>query len=632
MNSHEDRRKRSRHDGPTFMRYPVGGDLRAAAGRIGNTSLGRSIGDSMYTRPDYRWTVPEKVRHLSYMQDWDGYSWENYVATLDPSIVMIPNESASFYSGDEWTTRPATDPAYKDTHTIAVRDDITDLHEAHISNVEEKLTLLESGWNFVKENEDHHYEIYQNGDEAMVSFQHFGTPGFAGEIIPVLKNDVTSDGALTLRNITLGQTESINKHPYLSAEAEAAIRSDVSELQASGANVKFTGYSLGGFLAKHWGSKLGIDQEVVNAHVNPLNTFDETSAKTSFHTIATDETSFKYNVPNFNGRIPQDEHFTYPPEEGLAKMSFPFNPWGHHLTDSFRTTNPDIELGEIASRSGGKLMANAGGVVGAGVSAYSAVSDFRKGDYAMGVANASAVPAIVSGSNGAMIGAGGLIATTSYAEQAIDAAKEGDRGLEAWKGTEAGISGVSTIAGIATGSMAVAGAPLEALGAIDEGIQTYKDIKNHEYDHATAHGTAAVALAAGAGLAFETAGLSLVVGGIVAGVAEISDAIGRRRYRKRMAREEAARVSEKFDKDEQRHENFFNDTHTGERQYHLPPGSHWEQIGEKFTVVKDEPYVHHRTPGGEYQRRDTQVYRHGHRMPPTPPNHNPATHGPHSVA
>lgn len=59
-------------------------------------------------------------------------------------------------------------------------------------------------------------------------------------------------------------------------------------------DIKLIGHSLGGYKARKYGAEYDVPVELLNAHVMPWNTFEETTAPVNFHTIITDPVDMKF--------------------------------------------------------------------------------------------------------------------------------------------------------------------------------------------------------------------------------------------------------------------------------------------------------------------------------------------------
>lgn len=595
MNSHADSRAVRTGDGKdkqVFMGYPVASDIM----RSGKWLAGK------YVIPEYRTTVPKNVQLLAMMQDYDTEIPENMTSKqvgrpADPGEVLIHSS---------------------DTTNYYYPSDKIDL-EFDFDSARNVAALFSEGW--VQDEDlsmywDHGYEVFRNEwtKEARIVFDHFhfdeNVTDF--ESFSAAMKDPTSDAALTLRNITFNNESAIRKHPFWSDGAAASIREAVDALKSEDLDVKFSGYSLGGYRAKYWGSLLNIDQDVINAHVTPWNTFGETTAKTTFHTISTDETNLKYKFPDFKGNLANDEHYTYPPSSSVEPLNLAEgNLWGHHLKESFYADDLDVAYGRDSWRAidGVKIGAgiqNASNALAMGVSAYSAYQDFKQGNPVMGVADSGVAATalgeitgkLAEGSTGAVAP---IVGAVMYGEKAYDAARAGKTGTAVFKGAESATTVGAAAGGLYSGGLAGAGmaggAAIEVLGGIDNAMNTYQDIRNKEYDHAAAHGIESASLTAGGiggvmalsgALAPETGGASVLIGGIVAGIAEISDAVGKYRYRKRRAAEDRRLAEEDERAREKQHAEFFKDPSIGKGEYRLPSGYRWVMVGDTVKAVKDD--------------------------------------------
>lgn len=495
MNTSEDYRKRE--DKPAFMSYPAGGDIQNAS----------KVLASKFITPQRLTEIPENVKRLAYMQ----YSSKHEdlfdeIVQAEPGTELfgILDGNGNYFkwehNGKNYFIPMDADP-FGSITTMLLKD---------------------AGWEFEKHLEMSHASVYTNetSGESYIMFKPNG-----GE--PRVQN-------LTFKDIPIGRG---SKDPLLGDIARSQLESEIELLKESGYNVKFTGYSLGGYLAKHWGSEFNIDQELLNAHIFPWNKFAETTAKTEFHTIATDPLNFKYKFPDFKGNISNDAHYTYPPPKDANMGKFT-----DHYIESMMDGERDMPKFEnsmwgLEGEKIGRGVERTGNALAAAASGFSAYQDFKEGDNIGGVLNTGAAAAFLSGSEKAAGAAAPAIVAYSYGRQAYDAAKSGDTSTAAFKGTEAGIVATAPVAGAVVGGSAAAaalagGVAIEGLGAVDEGITAYKDYKDHKYDHAAAHTVASVALTAGAGLAFWTGGLSLLIGGLVAGIAEASDMVGKHNYEK----------------------------------------------------------------------------------------------------
>lgn len=135
----------------------------------------------------------------------------------------------------------------------------------------------------------------------------------------------------------------------------------VERARQAGFRIKFHGHSYGAYLARYFGQKFGVDQELLNAHTFPWNTFPEPPNATAanFHTTITDPTDFKHVLPYERGG---ENHFYYPGnetarDEGLFGQSLD----GHYIK-SFdvsqpKTMNQFLKAKTVARAVGAGLLA-----------------------------------------------------------------------------------------------------------------------------------------------------------------------------------------------------------------------------------------------------------------------------------
>lgn len=302
-------------------------------------------------RPEMKTEVPDDIKHLVYMQDYlevmGTYGAESKHA---PDYETDPDKykSEANYMNKEITHYdPGTETLYwvdKDVGASAIAEDNELNPEELRLFVQSAAELQRAGWKFVYDHDNTLF--FENAEKKMgyVVFDHYHIDRDT-LLRDVFRNNVESDNALVLRNIPLNNTRSIEQHPMYGEDMGFLLRQSVNLWQDAGYDVRFTGYSLGGHVAKYWGSKLNIDQDIINGHVFPHNTFDETTATTNFHTIATDETDFKYILPSGDSVFQNDTHTVYPPSKGIEKMDITKgNIWGRHLKEGFLEPSSRLDI------------------------------------------------------------------------------------------------------------------------------------------------------------------------------------------------------------------------------------------------------------------------------------------------
>lgn len=384
--------------------------------------------------------------------------------------------------------------------------------EPEFEEFEEYKGLRTAGWKWEEENEKGAYDVFVNegAQEAYLWFDHYHMSESPKEFIGnVLLNNTETDDALTLRNITFNNNTNIKKNPQFTPDVEDAIKDQVNSLLEEGYNVKFGGYSKGGYAAKYWGSKFNIDQDLVNAHVMPGNTFDETSATSHFHTIATDETSFKYILPNDRSVLMNDKHTVYPPSDNVRNMNLLRGDiWGNHRIESFLQPQESLNISDAHSAAviGSKIGSaseTAGYVLAAGDIGF----DLSEGKYEEAAEKAGFFGLAVTNPAAALVASGALLGEQSYSDW-----EQGNKLTSVRHGVEAlalaGSATVNPLAGLVVG---------EGVGSIELGIQAAEDRKQGRKGDAAFEATESALLGAGALLAIPTDGLSVPVSAAGAG-------------------------------------------------------------------------------------------------------------------
>ena len=389
-------------------------------------------------RPVVKTTVPMEIKHLVYMQDYSSLlerigaeaihapdyndrpeHYKQLAALKGKEISHFDSSTDTLYTLDEATGVDFLSRAW----------DVTP--ERVHGTVAQQAELARAGWKFVIKTDN--VAWFANTDKNTVYgvFDHFKIDR-DNVFKDMYKNNVETENALVLRNIPRNDIQSIEQHPYYSEEAGKNIRDFVGAARSDGMDVRFTGYSLGGHLAKYWGSKLNIDQDVVNAHVFPHNTFDATDATTNFHTIATDETDFKYILPSDSSVIQNDTHTLYPPSKRIEKLNFrKGNIWGRHLKQGFLEPSSEFDIPAAknyalkTSRIGDSISAAQTGLAVADVATYIADKDY-----------AGAGTAIAEQGSWLNPIAGAGVMSTELAYTAQNDYKEGKYGTAARHGTE----------------------------------------------------------------------------------------------------------------------------------------------------------------------------------------------------
>lgn len=131
-------------------------------------------------------------------------------------------------------------------------------------------------------------------------------------------------------------------------------------------DIKMLGHSLGGFKARKYGAKYGVDSELLNAHIMPWNKFEATAARTDMHTIITDPLDLKYLIQ------PTDKlsHTYYQPLES-SELKFAKQRIGESSEPTFIDPHYDVswqnldredqsEIAELLKTKYPSILANTG--------------------------------------------------------------------------------------------------------------------------------------------------------------------------------------------------------------------------------------------------------------------------------
>lgn len=480
-------------------------------------------------KPVFSETVPENVKNLARMQD-TGHQlvkmaqlYQNHEENYDVFDFKELIHHIAEHDPDRVTIQRFLDTLPEDERNY---DQFLQLMYPNDAKA-----LYQQGWKLSDGNPHSKYWVYTNDYEgkAYLAFDHY-TPNNLS-VKSVL--DKSTDDSVVFNQIPRGAPIDTSNARY-SEETGAAILNDVLKYRARGYDVRFTGYSLGGHVAKYWGSKLNVYQDVINAHIFPNNDFGETFVSTNFHTTATDETSFKYGILP-NGTAPafgeNDTHTVYPPSNEIPDLNImKGNIWGNHLKQSFTAPQEtlNIEQGRYAAAASERY-ANYAGAAAVGLTAA---------DIAMDVADKDYKGAAFKGTTAAL----GLASPVALNEgvgayMTYEGGKEVKEGIQTkqWgtigRGTRHIAEGVAQTASILSkvdGAMPGAAA---AVGGIELAFQASSDAKAGDKHSAAIHGTESALLGAGAGL-FVTPlpGARLAAAGALAtaGVVAVGDRIGRK--------------------------------------------------------------------------------------------------------
>lgn len=126
-------------------------------------------------------------------------------------------------------------------------------------------------------------------------------------------------------NVLMGQDKYIQNSDSFN-EIRKTIEDYIDEYPLD--KLEFIGYSLGGYKARFFAGLFGGDAHLFNAHIMPFSVFPKMTGKANFHTIISDQTSFKYWLPYWNGEITTERdssnetHTLYNPKTGID----PINP------------------------------------------------------------------------------------------------------------------------------------------------------------------------------------------------------------------------------------------------------------------------------------------------------------------
>jgi len=212
-------------------------------------------------------------------------------------------------------------------------------------------------WKMLSKSEElgHNVLVNEANKEVWVNFH-----GFDGR--PEWSNNA-------LNNIPRNNVNAIEQSSDIINNYDALI-DGIESAEENGFKVKFNGHSYGGYKAKYFGSLFNKDQELLNAHIFPWNTFESNNAISNFHTTISDPLNFKHIFPL---NKPNENHFYYPgnvnPEtEGIMGKVID----GHYISSFDKSEKQLTNFSEYMNNVG--IL----GTLGVGMTAYQASGDFKQ--------------------------------------------------------------------------------------------------------------------------------------------------------------------------------------------------------------------------------------------------------------
>lgn len=504
---------------------------RWAAGEL--AALSRDYRKSV--KPVFSETIPDNVQLLAHMQD--THHQMNELATIYKKYDRNYRSQSLSKIWEDIATNPLLDTGpinkylavevYRRPPTAQESNDFMRmLYPEGVSRV------YGENWRLANVDGDRNFAVYTNesAKKTYISFDHYSPIDLSAKNVLFKPN---TDDNVVFNQIPLNRTIDTSNARF-SEETGNLLRDEVQRYREMGHEVRFTGYSLGGYVAKYWGSKLNIDQDVINAHIFPHNDFAKTSASTNFHTTATDETSFKYGLLSLKGAAafgPRDTHTVYPPSNEISNMDIlQGNFWGNHLKESFTAPQESLNIaeGEYAMAASERY-ANYTGAAAVGLNAADIAMDIADKDYKV---------AALKGTTAAL----GLAAPTALnggvaAYMAYEGTKELKQGIETrqWgtvgRGTRHIAEGAAQGLSILSKTEGAMPAAAAAVGGIELAFQASSEAKAGDRHDAAVHGVESALLDASSGLfvaPIPGARLAAVGALAAAGTVSLGDRIGRK--------------------------------------------------------------------------------------------------------
>lgn len=324
----------------------------------------------MAVRPVFSESVPDDIQTLSRFyttrvlaDDFDRLTETNFYSSeaemqeafaesRQQPLEVQPIEAGGHVIGYNVTTIPAGETPEE---TKAIMENYSGYKE-----------LRDRGWRLQQINDTSKSKTYVNDrtGEAYVAFDQYGIGGLQTKKLL----DPQSDEALTFGDVPLNLQSRIEKKPQFAAGAREEVEGEVARLREAGYEVGFTGWSRGGYAATHWGTRLDVPVDTLNAHIMPYNEFPQTEARITHHTTTNDRISFKYGNTNSmaSDAFRSHEHIVYPGQEGSQTLLE-----GHDVRQ-FHGDSPDVEAGYAqyeAMKANKPAEEAAGGVAGKAVAA-----------------------------------------------------------------------------------------------------------------------------------------------------------------------------------------------------------------------------------------------------------------------
>ncbi|AET84769.1 hypothetical protein TVWG_00004 [Tetraselmis viridis virus N1] len=454
--------------------------------------------------------------------------------------------------------------------------------------------------------------------------------GLDGKLYFMGKREGPDETRLAFKDVVLGASvDKVMENPHMQATKKVVDTAE-SMFKNPNSNLEYVGHSLGGYRAKYFGRINGRDQTILGGHETFLTKYPENTegAKSDYHTIETDPVDLKKLLPMSSDET--SSYTTYPRPEMRTNPDGTRDYFIDHISTAYDGPRAEVTPGLRANRyvksvGGGSTLAGGLAIIGGATPlAVDLVNNDAKGFFKdageLGGAALFGAPAL------------GAVAVYEYGTAAKGDFERGDTTMGVLHTGDA----IAVPVGAAAWGMMGGGALMEGAAAVDNGIATYRDIENKEYDHATAHGIETVAYGAGAvggimavagALAPETGGLSLLIGGAVAGIAELADTIGKKRYRKRKEKEDEIKQehAEEFnrEKHEMQNKREMWEESVRDKQKSNKKRGIWEDFDRKRAeadareaTIKDSRSKHQKISNGNNGDSDPSVQT----------SHHPATH------
>lgn len=230
--------------------------------------------------PYFTEIVPDNVKLLTYMQDT--------LHTLDSLGDMHQKYGREQYkalSTRKLLRRIATDGVDRTVMTKRLEtrlkrspttQEVDDKMQAYTAELEGATRLYNQGWELHNIDYDGSYAIWSNKTSKktyVTSFDHYSLD--KSNLKENLSNP-TSDDAVVFKQITFSKTGNEDNDRFNADTGNGLPGIIDKHTNGNQHEVRFTGYSLGGYATKFWGSRFNIDHDVINVHIFPQTEFAAT--------------------------------------------------------------------------------------------------------------------------------------------------------------------------------------------------------------------------------------------------------------------------------------------------------------------------------------------------------------------